>query len=550
MTAFGDAWLADVKADAADQVRPAAGAARSGPRGVGRVGRRRQSVGRPGRRRPGARAERRGRQRRPAPPRTPRPTYRPGWRRWWQPSGSSSSSCCVAGRAPEPAAGPAAVTSAAQRLRAIPSWQVTLGVALLALGFLIAAQLAVRGSARPLHDPGADAAGRDRQRAAGPAGRAQDPDPRPARADPGRREPGRGRRRPRPAAQRAARAGAHRGRPHRADRDRDRPPARGLEGSRSRPTAASRTTSSARATSGSSSRSCGAPAPRRSRSTASGSPRPRRSSTSARRCWSTRPTSRRRTRSRALGPPDLYDRLSASPGFVDFVRARSEGYGIRVSLAEPESVDMPAFVGTVTLRYSRPLPSPSAVAVRDAQQRAGRLTMHRRRSQLTIAAVAFVLGLLVVVQLRSQAGDAGLAQLSSQDLTVLVANLNARNDQLRREASSLERRARDARRRTARAATSRSTRSPPTCERVRAYAGLDPVAGPGRHDLDPRPDRRAGRRGAHQRAAQRRRRGDRRRRRPGRDRRRRDRRARRGRGRRRAARRRLRARRPSARRTS
>jgi uncharacterized protein YlxW (UPF0749 family) len=62
----------------------------------------------------------------------------------------------------------------------------------------------------------------------------------------------------------------------------------------------------------------------------------------------------------ALGPADLYDRLSASPGFVDFVRARSDGYGIRVSIAEPQSVDIPAFVGTVTLRYSRPLTSPSA----------------------------------------------------------------------------------------------------------------------------------------------------------------------------------------------
>jgi len=62
----------------------------------------------------------------------------------------------------------------------------------------------------------------------------------------------------------------------------------------------------------------------------------------------------------ALGPGDLYDRLSASPGFVDFVRARGEGYGIRISLAEPESVDIPAFVGTVTLRYSRPIASPSA----------------------------------------------------------------------------------------------------------------------------------------------------------------------------------------------
>jgi uncharacterized protein YlxW (UPF0749 family) len=64
----------------------------------------------------------------------------------------------------------------------------------------------------------------------------------------------------------------------------------------------------------------------------------------------------------ALGPPDLYDRLSAREGFVDFVRARSKGYGIGVSLAEPESVDMPAFVGTVTLRYSRPLPSASPLA--------------------------------------------------------------------------------------------------------------------------------------------------------------------------------------------
>jgi uncharacterized protein YlxW (UPF0749 family) len=62
----------------------------------------------------------------------------------------------------------------------------------------------------------------------------------------------------------------------------------------------------------------------------------------------------------ALGPADLYDRLSKSPGFIDFLRARSEGYGIRVSAAEPASVDLPAFVGTVTLRYSRPLPSASA----------------------------------------------------------------------------------------------------------------------------------------------------------------------------------------------
>ena len=64
----------------------------------------------------------------------------------------------------------------------------------------------------------------------------------------------------------------------------------------------------------------------------------------------------------ALGPPDLYARLSASPGFVDFIRARAETWGLRVSIAEPESVDIPAFAGTVTLRYARPQPSPSAAA--------------------------------------------------------------------------------------------------------------------------------------------------------------------------------------------
>ncbi len=60
----------------------------------------------------------------------------------------------------------------------------------------------------------------------------------------------------------------------------------------------------------------------------------------------------------ALGPDDLYARLSASPGFVDFIRGRAEAWGIKVSIAEPETVDMPAFAGTVTLRYARPAPTP------------------------------------------------------------------------------------------------------------------------------------------------------------------------------------------------
>ena len=104
--------------------------------------------------------------------------------------------------------------------------------------------------------------------------------------------------------------------------------------------------------------------------------------------------------------------------------------------------------------------------------------MRRRRSQLTIAAVAFALGLLVVVQLRSQAGDTGLAQLSAQDLTVLVANLNDRNDDLRTEAASLDRELATLVQNRSRGDVSVDEISA-DLERVRAYAGLDPVTGPG-----------------------------------------------------------------------
>jgi uncharacterized protein YlxW (UPF0749 family) len=100
------------------------------------------------------------------------------------------------------------------------------------------------------------------------------------------------------------------------------------------------------------------------------------------------------------------------------------------------------------------------------------------RSQLSIAAVALILGLLVVVQLRSQAESSGFAQLSAQDLTVLVANLNARNDQLRREASTLERELGTLNANRARGDASVDEIAA-DLQRVRAYAGLDPVGGPG-----------------------------------------------------------------------
>jgi uncharacterized protein YlxW (UPF0749 family) len=105
-------------------------------------------------------------------------------------------------------------------------------------------------------------------------------------------------------------------------------------------------------------------------------------------------------------------------------------------------------------------------------------SMYARRNQLTIAAVAFILGLLVIVQLRTQASGAAFAGLSSQDLTVLVANLNARNDQLRREVATLQ---------TEFATLSQNTQRGEVSlddlradlRRVRLYAGLDPAIGPG-----------------------------------------------------------------------
>ena len=104
--------------------------------------------------------------------------------------------------------------------------------------------------------------------------------------------------------------------------------------------------------------------------------------------------------------------------------------------------------------------------------------MRRRRSQLTIAAVTFLLGALVVIQLRTQASSAAFAGLSSQDLTVLVANLDDRNDQLRTEVATLEHELEVLTQNTERGDMSiDELRS--DLRRVRLYAGIDPAIGPG-----------------------------------------------------------------------
>lgn len=67
----------------------------------------------------------------------------------------------------------------------------------------------------------------------------------------------------------------------------------------------------------------------------------------------------------AIGPSDLYARLTASPGFADFVSARAKTFGIRVQFAELADLPIPAYAGTVSLRHSRstatatPAPAPS-----------------------------------------------------------------------------------------------------------------------------------------------------------------------------------------------
>jgi uncharacterized protein YlxW (UPF0749 family) len=104
--------------------------------------------------------------------------------------------------------------------------------------------------------------------------------------------------------------------------------------------------------------------------------------------------------------------------------------------------------------------------------------MHELRSQLTVAAVALLLGVLVVVQLRGQQQASALAGLSAQELTVLVANLDAHNEQLRKEVGAL-----NAQLGEITAAQSRGDTSVDGIRRdlarVRAWAGLDPVTGEG-----------------------------------------------------------------------
>jgi uncharacterized protein YlxW (UPF0749 family) len=104
--------------------------------------------------------------------------------------------------------------------------------------------------------------------------------------------------------------------------------------------------------------------------------------------------------------------------------------------------------------------------------------VNRRRNQLSLAFVGFLLGALVVIQLRSQAAGNGLDTLTATELTVLVGNLHPRNDQLRAEIATSQAeldalQASDAR------GDSSVGQLQADLARVRAWTGLDPVMGPG-----------------------------------------------------------------------
>lgn len=61
----------------------------------------------------------------------------------------------------------------------------------------------------------------------------------------------------------------------------------------------------------------------------------------------------------AIGAPGLYGRVQQSSTFADFVNARVDAHGLRLSVAELEDVVVPAFAGTVGVQYGRPDVSPS-----------------------------------------------------------------------------------------------------------------------------------------------------------------------------------------------
>jgi uncharacterized protein YlxW (UPF0749 family) len=99
-------------------------------------------------------------------------------------------------------------------------------------------------------------------------------------------------------------------------------------------------------------------------------------------------------------------------------------------------------------------------------------------SRLSVTAVAGLLGVLAIGQLRAQSGAPALAGLSATDLTQLIANLTAGNDELRAEVADLEAQKAHLDDAHDRGETTVDQLSGDLA-RIRAWAGLGPVTGQG-----------------------------------------------------------------------
>ena len=104
--------------------------------------------------------------------------------------------------------------------------------------------------------------------------------------------------------------------------------------------------------------------------------------------------------------------------------------------------------------------------------------MRTRNGRLALTAMAFLLGFLVVVQIRAQGGGSDLENRTAQELTLVVANLNTRNDQLRTEVAVLEQQLAGHQAAQARGGSS-AGQIRADVDRVRAWSGMTGVTGPG-----------------------------------------------------------------------
>jgi uncharacterized protein YlxW (UPF0749 family) len=61
----------------------------------------------------------------------------------------------------------------------------------------------------------------------------------------------------------------------------------------------------------------------------------------------------------AIGPSDLWDRFVNAPGFLAFTQARVQAVSLDLSMTSSDQVVVPAFDGTTTLSEALPAPSPT-----------------------------------------------------------------------------------------------------------------------------------------------------------------------------------------------